>query len=245
MESITVFPETSGGVSLNVLLFILPIAFSGFIIYMLVRSKLRKLVRYLVRIALFITLSFLIEWYCEYAGLALSRFFEALWLPLMLATSFLVVLCFSKTKGWMRMVITSLIGAMIGTFLGASIPMLTGMVLLATLAAYDAYSVFRGPIGKIAQLSELDDLEGAVCSLPDVSIGMGDLVFYSMLVSSALLNLGILAFFGSSLGVILGSFTEFKMLEKREVFPGLPLAVLLGMVLMLASFQLQGMLGFA
>jgi hypothetical protein len=73
---------------------------------------------------------------------------------------------------------------------------------------------------------------------------MGDLVFYSMLVSSAMVNFGIAAYVGGFAGVTIGSFFGFKMLEHREVFPGLPLAIGLGLAAMLVLGLLQTGLRF-
>jgi presenilin-like A22 family membrane protease len=123
--------------------------------------------------------------------------------------------------------------------LGVSIPILTAIVLLAALAVYDLVSVYRGPIGKIAEMSDLEEFKGAVFTVGDLTIGMGDLVFYSMLVSNAMINLGILAYLGAFAGVAVGSYLGFKMLERREVFPGLPIAIGLGLaaVLIVGVFQ--------
>ena len=57
-----------------------------------------------------------------------------------------------------------------------------------------------GPIGKIAEMADLEDFKGAVFTVGDLTIGMGDLVFYSMLVSNAMVNFGELAYFGSFAG---------------------------------------------
>jgi presenilin-like A22 family membrane protease len=120
--------------------------------------------------------------------------------------------------------------------------MLTAVVLLAALALYDFVSVYRGPIGKLAQMTDLEELKGAVFTVGDLTIGMGDLVFYSMVVSTAMMNFGMIAYVGAFLGVSSGSFLSFKMLERREMFPGLPFAVGLGLAAMLVSGQLQGLL---
>jgi hypothetical protein len=66
---------------------------------------------------------------------------------------------------------------------------------------------------------------------------MGDIVFYSMLASNAMTNLGQLSFIGACVGLVVGAYAGFKMLEKRDMFPGLPFALLLGLGLsLLISF---------
>lgn len=116
---------------------------------------------------------------------------------------------------------------------------MTAIVLLIALAVYDLVSVYRGPIGKIAEMADLEDFKGAVLTVGDLTIGMGDLVFYSMLVSNAMVNFGELAYVGSFAGVLIGSFLGFKMLERRDVFPGLPIAICLGLIAMIVLSQLQ------
>ena len=74
---------------------------------------------------------------------------------------------------------------------------------------------------------------GAVCTYKNLTVGMGDIVFYSMLASNAMMNLGRLPFIGASTGIIVGAYAGFKMLEKRDMFPGLPFALLLGLGLSL------------
>ena len=54
------------------------------------------------------------------------------------------------------------------------------MLILAFLAVYDVIAVYRGPVGKIAA-SGLDQLQGLSFSFKDIQMGLGDLVFYSML----------------------------------------------------------------
>ncbi|MCK4634195.1 hypothetical protein KAT42_05115, partial [Candidatus Bathyarchaeota archaeon] len=67
-------------------------------------------------------------------------------------------------------------------------------------------------------------------SFRGVHVGLGDLTFYSMLVSRIFLSYGWLALVAATFGVLLGSFLSFKMVEKKGMFPGLPFSVLLGLL---------------
>jgi hypothetical protein len=127
---------------------------------------------------------------------------------------------------------------MTGTFLGVSIPMLTAIVLLLALAAYDLFAVYKGPIGKMAQSTDLEDFTGAVFTYGDLTVGMGDMVFYSMLASIAMINFGPLSFVAAAVGVVAGAYIGFKMLEGRDMFPGLPFAVVMGLAFMYVAFQI-------
>jgi len=70
---------------------------------------------------------------------------------------------------------------------------------------------------------------------------MGDMVFYSMLASNAMISFGLIPFAAGAVGLILGAYLGFKMLEGRDMFPGLPFAIGLGLVFMYASSQLLAM----
>jgi hypothetical protein len=97
------------------------------------------------------------------------------------------------------------------------------------LAVYDVFAVYYGPVGKIAH-SGLDQLQGLSFSFRDVQMGLGDLVFYSMLSGSMLLNYNSLVpYFVSLVGILAGSFLTLVMLEKKGIFPGLPFPVVLGL----------------
>jgi hypothetical protein len=101
-------------------------------------------------------------------------------------------------------------------------------LILCFSAIYDAFAVYHGPIGKIAATG-LDKLPGLSFSFKDIQMGLGDLVFYSMLSGHMLLRFGILSSSASIIGILGGCFLAFKMLETRGVFPGLPLPILFGL----------------
>jgi hypothetical protein len=67
---------------------------------------------------------------------------------------------------------------------------------------------------------------------PEISIGLGDFVFFSVLVAKAFFDglnsnnywLFILPF----LGILVGAFITFRLLEKREILPALPIPIFVG-----------------
>jgi hypothetical protein len=73
-------------------------------------------------------------------------------------------------------------------------------------------------------------------------MGLGDLVFYSMLSGSMLFNFNsMFPYLASIIGILAGSFLTFIMLEKKNIFPDLPFPILLGIVGgLLASFIASG-----
>jgi hypothetical protein len=107
------------------------------------------------------------------------------------------------------------------------------------MAAYDVVAVYRGPVGKIAAVG-VEHLPGTSFSFKDVNVGLGDLVFYSMLVSRMFLSFGWGTCIAATLGVLAGSLLSFKMVEKRGMFPGLPFSVALGLLASLVTVLAGG-----
>jgi len=139
--------------------------------------------------------------------------------------------------------VTSL-GALTGVFLGYSIGLITALVLVGALVVYDIVAVFRGPVGALAKAVEAGDLPGAMYTYGELTIGMGDLVFYSLVATTAIVSFGLLSFFGTAVGILAGSYLGFRALSKYEMFPGLPFSLLLGVVGMLLTAAATGTLVF-
>jgi hypothetical protein len=238
---ITVFPETTGGITLNASIFVILMAATGTLMYILIKFGLKRVVRYLINIAMFALLFFLFTWYGSLYADYLPAVLDPtgwLWLLISLLGAIALGLAIYKTKGALHLVAIVLIGGMTGTFLGVSIPTLTAIALLLALAAYDLFAVYKGPIGKMAQSTDLEEFTGAVFTYGDLTVGMGDMVFYSMLASNAMISFGLIPFVAAGIGLILGAYLGFKMLEGRDMFPGLPFAVVLGLAFMYAAYQL-------
>ncbi len=237
IESITVFPETASGVTLNAGIFVVLVAATGTVMYLFIKYGKRLFVKYLINAALLALLFFLFLWYGTLYAASMPDFLSGwLWLIISLVAAVGLGLAIYKSKGALHLVGIVIIGGMTGTFLGVSIPVLTAVVLLLALAAYDLFAVYKGPIGKMAQATDLEDFTGAVFTYGDLTVGMGDMVFYSMLASSSMMNFGLVPYVAAGIGVVAGAYLGFKMLEGRDMFPGLPFAIALGLGLMYATF---------
>lgn len=243
---VTFFPETPGGVTLNVSIFIGLMAIAATVMYLLVKYGFKRIVRNLVKLSLIFVTFILLNWY-GFIALSFIEVPEALYDVSLIVGSLVLtaVLIFAiyRTRGAGYMVAATVIGALTGTFLGVSVPMLSAVILLSALTIYDFFAVYKGPVGKIAANAHLEEFVGAVFSYGDLTIGMGDIVFYSMLAGTAMSNFGVFPFFATSIGIIVGAFLGFKMLETREIFPGLPLALSMGLALLSASVFIQRILG--
>lgn len=242
VAAITIFPETPSGATLNASFFVVMMAVAATLIYLLVKRQKKRIVKYLITGAILFVAFFLLNWYSELYATQLSPILDVYgygWIGLTGIVSVLLLVGLNRGPQRIRILSITIIGSLTGTFLGASIPTVTAIVLLAALAVYDLVSVYRGPIGKIAEMADLEEFKGAVLTVGDLTIGMGDLVFYSMLTSTAMVNFGTLSYVGAFAGVLAGSYLGFKMLERREVFPGLPFAICIGLAAMIILGQLQ------
>jgi presenilin-like A22 family membrane protease len=226
---VTPFPEdTASGPFGNAFYFVIIIALSATVFYILLKRKSRKLITALIALAL-TTASLLLSVIYLSAIFAYVPSLEFLVLPLSILVTAIFDLAIFRLGSKARNVAVVLLGGGLGVFFSASIPFLSAVLILVFLAVYDVFAVYYGPVGKIAHAG-LDQLQGLSYSFKEVQMGLGDLVFYSMLSGSMLFNFGLFSYIVSLIGVLAGSFFTFIMLEKRGIFPGLPFPILLGIV---------------
>jgi presenilin-like A22 family membrane protease len=235
--TITIFPEGLVGSLSNGIYFVALAAIGASILYLLLKRKNLRTIAFITGFAL-TAAAFLVS--AVYLWPVFSAL-DASYAPyLVLTCAILLAATFDYTifrkKGSSGSVAVLLLGGALGAFLGMSIQMLSAILILCFLAIYDVFAVYRGPVGKIANKG-LETLRGLSLAFKDVQIGLGDLTFYSMLVSEVALAGPTFCFF-SVLGVLAGSFLAFKMLEKKGIFPGLPFPVALGLLPLLVKFFL-------
>ena len=227
--SVTPFPEeTASGLFGNALYFVVLIAISATVFYILLKRKSRKLITLIIAFAL-TTASLLLSVIYLSVIFAFVPSLEFLVLPLSIVITVFFDLAVFRLGSKARNVAVICLGGALGVFFGNFIPFLSGVLILAFLAVYDVFAVYYGPVGKIAHLG-LDQLQGLSYSFKEVQMGLGDLVFYSMLSGIMLFNFGLISWLVSLVGILVGSFFTLVMLEKKGIFPGLPFPILLGLV---------------
>ena len=232
---ITIMPESLSGSAWNAVYFVILIAAGAYFMYFLLKKKFHFGIRLLIGIAILVVTFMLSILYLD-SFLVIVNLEISPWLLLVISaitTAVAVYLTFSRVK-IAHDIVVLLVGGGLGAFLGLTIPTLSAIFILLLLAVYDVIAVYYGPVGKIASHG-LEKLPGISLSFKDVHVGLGDLTFYSMLVSHALIYFGEKACVFSVVGVLLGSFVAFKLLEKRGMFPGLPVPIGLGLALMFLS----------
>ena len=221
--------DSLANASLNALTFVIALAASATAMFLLIRRGRMKFIRRLIKVALIVVSFAVVFWY---AASVLNIDFSALLILSVGVASLIGVAIFGKGRVRQLLGVTAL-GALTGVFLGSSIPLITSLVLVATLVVYDIVAVFRGPVGALARTVGSGDLPGAMYTYGELTIGMGDLVFYSLVATTAMVTFGIYSFFGAALGILAGSYLGFRALSRFEMFPGLPFSLLLGVAGML------------
>lgn len=236
LTTITKFPKAGVESVFMAMIFVLISGLGATMIYLLLKHGVHSFLRIFIGVVFSILTFLLVMFYSElvFAILRLEGSSPAAMVLASLGTMVVVLEVFLR-KGMFYEVIVLILGGAVGTLLGASIPLLSAILILLLLAVYDVVAVFRGPVGKIAQKG-LEHLPGISFSFRNVYIGLGDLTFYSMLVSRMFLSFGWLSYIASACGVLLGSYLSFKMVEKKGMFPGLPFSVLFGLTANLIVF---------
>jgi presenilin-like A22 family membrane protease len=235
---VTPFPEGAGSL-VNALYFVILAGVGATLLYLLVKRKKLKIISLITGFAITVAILLLSIVYLSalFSLLAISST-TALISTLAGATSVTVLadLAIFKVQGRISNAVILLLGGALGAFLGVSIPLYSAILILAFLAIYDIYAVYRGPVGKIAEQG-LEQLHGLSFSFKNFQMGLGDLTFYSMLTGLVLANAGPILTIANTVfcaatvtGIMAGVILVLKMLEKRGMFPGLPFPVFLGLL---------------
>ena len=77
-----------------------------------------------------------------------------------------------------------------------------------------------------------------------IELGLGDLAFYGMLFSFALIRLGLYPAIAAFFGVVIGAIITIKLLEKVKMMPGLPMSVALGLIFALTVWGILYAVGY-
>ena len=229
---VTPIPETTPGAPIgNGLYFVVLIAISATLFYFLIKRRSKNIIKGLIVFAL-TTASLLLSVVYLSAILAFFPIIDNLWwlIALSIVLTVLFDLSIFRLGSIARNVAVVALGGALGIFFGFSIPLYSAVIILVFLAVYDVIAVYKGPVGKIAA-SGLDQLQGLSFSFKDIQMGLGDLVFYSMLMGVVFFSFlsSFLPTLMAIVGILAGSIITFFALEKKGIFPGLPFPILLGL----------------
>jgi len=229
LYSVTPFSGDPAGSFGNAIYFVVLVGVGATILFLLLKMKRDRLITVITGFSL-ATAAFLLSFVYFSAALKLIGFsFIEILISISAILTVLVCYIIFKTRSSASDFIVLLLGGALGAFLGACIPTLSAILILCFLAVYDAFAVYRGPVGKIAR-EGLEKFRGLSFSFRDIHIGLGDLTFYSMLAGHIFIYFGLLPSLASLAGILLGCFLAFRMLEKGGVFPGLPFPITFGLI---------------
>jgi hypothetical protein len=145
------------------------------------------------------------------------------------------------------------IGLLIGAIMGVIMPIWTTLAILIGISLWDIFAVKskRGPIKEMIDIASKrneddgisdDDIEEKIESgemeydTSKLEIGIGDLAFYSMLTSSALIQTGnVIVMILTSIAIIIGTGITISGLKRNKILPGLPISIFLGLGTMFIS----------
>jgi hypothetical protein len=157
-----------------------------------------------------------------------------------------------KTKNFIVLYIGLLIGASMGVFM----PLWTTLAILIGISFWDIFAVLykHGPIKQLIEIASGTDAFNGESEenvkdkikrgeyeydTSKLEIGIGDLAFYSMLTSSALVQSNnLIVMILTSLAIIIGTGITISALKRNKILPGLPFSIFLGIGTMLISWYI-------
>jgi len=153
---------------------------------------------------------------------------------------------FVKNRPWLSTVVIAFVGAEVGSFF-ATLPLATALLLPIAFSIYDIYAVFKGPLRSLIGTGEKVALVGMSIRAGEFTLGLGDVVFYTMLPSLPLAQLLANASRGTLLAatkaslvtmavIDVGVILTLILLSKRRLLPGLPIPMLLGVAVLALYF---------
>ena len=142
---------------------------------------------------------------------------------------------FVKNRVWLSTAVIGFTGAEVGSFFAQTLPPYTAIILPVVFSIYDIYAVFKGPLKQLVGTGAGIALVGMSIRAGEFTLGLGDIVFYTMLPSLAYFQFGTLAAVEVILAIDAGVMLTLYLLSRRRLLPGLPIPMLFGLTALLAS----------
>jgi len=160
------------------------------------------------------------------------------------------------TKNFFVLYVSFLVGAMFGVIM----PLWTTLAILIGFSIWDIFAVKakRGPIKQMIDIASQNNTEEelseeelakkiesgeAIYDTSKLEIGIGDLAFYSMLTSAALIITGsLIVMILTAIAIMIGTGITIQGLKKNKILPGLPISIFLGIGTMLLTWYVVSIL---
>jgi hypothetical protein len=144
---------------------------------------------------------------------------------------------FVKSNVLLSTIVLGLVSAEVGSFFASTLPLAMALVLPLLFGLYDIYAVFRGPLKQLVSAAPARALTGMSVKAGEFTLGLGDIVFYSMLPCIALFYLQPVNTILTLVAVDAGVMVTLYLLTRRRLLPGLPIPMALGLLVLAASFR--------
>ncbi|MEN3047456.1 MAG: hypothetical protein ABDH63_01565 [Candidatus Caldarchaeales archaeon] len=230
-----VMPEASAAPYVNALVLMVFIAALGTLLVVLL-LRFPRAAGILATVAYFLVTSLSALYLVAASGL-LGLVPDSAALAAIFGVSAAATYAVKRTTGLFAALSASLTGALGGIVVGSVLPPVTSIVLLGSFAAFDALMVWRGYLSALRRPDvgeRVRRLKGMVVELDGATVGLGDLLFYSIAVSVAFRHLGPLAAAAVNVAVVAGYYLTIAMLRRWEQVPGLTVPLGLASVILLA-----------
>lgn len=181
------------------------------------------------------------------------------WIPIVAAVASSIVLIASAFYGSPKVV--NLFALFLALELGSSFPVLLqaplNWIIPAIYAFFDIYAIYYGRLGKLVTqlgkeqtkpvetikpkrfgLDKWPDFGLLTINFPSMEIGMADIAFYIMVPAIALILVSLLAFIVVMIVADFGLVVSYYVFRNKEVAPGLPIPILMGLGALLIMFLL-------
>ena len=146
----------------------------------------------------------------------------------------LAVVIFGRNRPWLATVLLAFVGAEVGSFFAETLGLWTALALPVVFAVYDIYAVFKGPLKSLIGANPSIALVGMSIKAGEFTLGLGDIVFYTLLPSLALSQFngtfGVAPALLTILAIDVGVVVTLFLLSRRRLLPGLPIPMLLGVL---------------
>jgi Presenilin len=143
---------------------------------------------------------------------------------------------FVKNMAWLSTLVLAFVGAQVGSFFALTLPTWTALALPIAFSIYDIYAVFRGPLKALVGTAPGVALVGMSIRAGEFTLGLGDIVFYTLLPCFALLQFGVVQSLYVIVAINAGMVITLFQLSKRRLLPGLPIPMLFGILVIGASY---------
>jgi presenilin-like A22 family membrane protease len=218
---------------LNAALFIILLTSGLFLNYFLIKKNLRKILKFLFLISFSILIYSILFFYIFILNFVINNsIISSVSFFLTFPLSIIIIKIFYSKKDLLRLLAAISIGSGAGSALGFFIPYWTSILILIFASIYDIIAVFKGPLKKIFEKDiDLTIFRFSLINFKGLIIGLGDIVFYSLLISFSFINFGLISAIAASIGIIIGSCITLSLLKKDYPFPGLPMPIFIGLTL--------------